>query len=342
MNSFVEEIHIEQALNALTGDPRQFKTKGAAVSSNEHKWMFQESVKAFGLAERVTEGQLLKDVALKVYVERKLPRSKISNPVPEIVNLNGLPPIPTDVEEVGRIQLHGNTQRVRPAPPGFSIGRSTDVGSTGTFGLVVRKKGQTSQVYLLSNSHAIADCGMATKGEPIIQPGAADQGTPANDTIAKLTQWIPYIFGDTGFPNHVDAAIAELKPDVATAAIAQLGIPTGVCTNPTRGMVVQKMGRTTTLSIAKVKDVHLRIAVDYPTTGGKVGRVGFSDQILTSFYTAPGDSGSAVLDMQSQVMGLHFAGSSTNGVSNKITNVLAALDLELVTTDGEQSQSKGE
>lgn len=342
MTDAVAEKQIEHTLFTLTGITGQSdRSRIAAPSPKENSWMFQDGINAFGLAERMTEGQLLDEVALKVYVERKLPRSKISDPVPEMVSIDGLPHVPTDVEEIGRIELHGNRERLRPAPPGYSIGRGTDIGSTSTFGLVVRKRGKTSPVYLLSNSHAIADSGMATKGESIIQPGADDSGKPPDDTIAKLTQWVPYVFSTAGFSNLVDAAIAELEPGIATAAIAQLGIPTGICADPERGMVVQKMGRTSTLSIAKVKDIHLRIPIDYPTTGGKVARVGFSDQMLTSFYSAPGDSGSAVLDMQSQVVGLHFAGSPLIGVSNKITNVLAALDLELVTTGDEMPQPKG-
>ncbi|NKC11080.1 MAG: hypothetical protein GKR94_02400 [Gammaproteobacteria bacterium] len=343
------EEHIHCALDLLCDhashtddhEPHTGETKAASLTSSSMPWIADDAFSALGLAERVTEGQLLTDLALKVYVQKKLPKSRCSNPVPSWIEVAGLPPIPTDVEEVGKIQPHSNIARVRPAPPGFSIGRSSDRSSTATFGLVVRKKGQDAPLYLLSNSHAIANSGLATKGEQITQPGAFDGGSSSVDTIAQLSDWVPFVFSKTGFPNLLDAAIAELDPDVTTSAIAQLGIPVGVSTQLTRGMEVQKMGRTTTFSIAKIKDVNVRLPTAYPTAGGGVGRVGFSDQVMTSFYSAPGDSGSAVLNMRSEVVGMHFAGSNTVGVFNKITNVLDQLGLAVVTADADPQTPRG-
>ncbi|MCG8461237.1 MAG: hypothetical protein MI919_33540 [Holophagales bacterium] len=294
-------------------------------------WMASKSIEAMGVAERVTAGTLQKELALKVYVERKLPKSRCDHVIPGVLNLEGLPPIEIDVEEVGKIRPHGNKGRVRPAVPGFSIGRAVDKEVAGTFGLLVRKKGQDEPTYILSNSHAIADSGRAEKGDVIVQPGAYDGGTAPADAVGNLSEWIPFIFSATSFPNLVDCAIAQVDPGLATAAIAQLGVPTGVNTGVARGMRVKKMGRTSTLSYARVKDVHLRTPSVYPTADGQVGRVGFSDQIMVTFYSTGGDSGSSVLDEDDQVVGLHFAGSEMVGVSNKIANVTDALDIEVIT-----------
>jgi hypothetical protein len=333
------EQHIRKALDHLSGldpvaadSPPAIKARRSLRAPlDEHPWLQDPGITAIGLAERVTEGETLAEPVLKVYVEKKLPLSQCRFRIPAQLNIEGLPPIPIDVVQTGRIVLHSNTAKVRPAPPGYSASLAGDAPGTGTFGLVMRKRGQPSPFYLLSNSHAIANSGMATQGQIVTQPGAADGGV-AQDGIAQLAEWVPYIFSDQGFPNLVDAAIAALDPGAATSAIAQIGIPTGINTNLTRGMQVQKVGRTTTFSIAFVRDIDLRLASTYPRPGGQVGRVGFSDQVLTSFYTSPGDSGSGVLDMQGQVVGLHFAGSETVGVFNKISNVLDALDLEVVTT----------
>ena len=96
-------------------------------------------------------------------------------------------------------------------------------------------------------------------------------------------------------------------------------------------MKVQKTGRTTDHTIGIIRDVDYRTTLRYrKPTGGSL-RVGFKDQVLCSRYTAPGDSGSAILNMNRKVVGLHFAGSPSTSVFNKIGNVLDALNLEIVT-----------
>jgi hypothetical protein len=296
-------------------------------------WVLSDGITGFGVAEKEVCGKLLSDIVLKVYVEKKLPSRRVKRPVPKVLQLGNFASVETDVVEVGRIKPQSNTARIRPAIPGFSIGRAVDAREAGTFGLVVRKKGQTSPYYLLSNSHAIANSGFATKGDSILQPGRADGGKQTADAIGALSDWVPFVFSETGFPNLVDAAIAQLDDDVASAAIAQLGVPKGVNTTLTRGQYVQKMGRTTTLSVARVNDVDLRVPSTYPNpnvSGGKA-RVGFSDQVLVTFYSAGGDSGSPVLTMDNEVVGLHVAGSAIIGMFCKIQNIMDLLGIEVVT-----------
>ena len=190
------------------------------------------------------------------------------------IQLPGLPPVDVDVDEIGKIVLQGNTQRIRPAIPGYSVGRAVETKEAGTFGLVVRRQGEQSPLYLLSNSHAIAASGFADKGDVIVQPGGYDGGKAPADSIGTLADWVPLIFSATGFPNLVDAAIATLDPGVASPAIAVLGVPKGVNTKLTRGAYVRKMGRTTTLSAAIAQDVDFRVSSTYPDGSGKLGRVG--------------------------------------------------------------------
>ena len=329
-----DETSVRSALHWLTDlPPRRLRGLGGApmaAAESVPDWTKADGIAAFGLAEKETRGLILKDLALKVYVEKKLPPGQVKNPIPGFI-VHGGTRIATDVVEVGKIVPQSNTAHVRPAPPGFSIGRALDTGEAGTFGMVVRKKGQTAPLYLLSNSHAIAASGFATVGDAIVQPGAYDGGSAPADTIGTLAQWIPFQFTATGFPNTVDAAIAQLDDHVATAAIAELGVPDGINTNLQRGMAVQKMGRTTTLSVALVRDIDLRVPANYPDASGQAARVGFSDQVLVTFYSAGGDSGSPVLDMNNNVVGLHVAGSPVIGIFCKIANVMDQLDIEVVT-----------
>lgn len=348
----VDQAHLETALNMMTVSPNRpkrsgMRLRGAAVEAATDaahatsdsatrklfEWVHAGGVAGLGIAERLTAGTRLKgELTFKVYVEKKLPKSKLDFVVPDCLEFDGLPPLATDVEEIGKVELQSNTTRVRPAPPGFSIGLASEAQEAGTFGLVVRKKGTTGgPYYLLSNSHAIAASGWATKGEKVVQPGCYDGGTVPDDVIASLTDWVPFQYTDTGFPNTVDCAIAELEPGMATSVIAQLGVPTGINTDLQRGMEVQKMGRTTTFSVAQVLDVHMRVPATYPKSDGQLGRVGFSDVVMTSFYTAGGDSGSGVLDTANKVVGLHMAGSTVIGIFCKIANVLDALGVEVVT-----------
>ncbi|GAB2889152.1 hypothetical protein GCM10027202_17130 [Microvirgula curvata] len=292
-------------------------------------WAIGHGVQALGLGEKETCGIVGTDIVLKIYVDKKLPSAKLDKPVPKTVSVGGMT-VYTDVVEIGKVHLHGNTQRIRPALPGFSVSRANDGPNTGTFGLVVNKQGQPSPQYLLSNWHAIAAAGQASKGDVIIQPGTADNGSAETDRIGILSDWVPMDFTPNSTQNLVDAAIAQLDPGAASAAIALLGIPTGVNNQLSRGMYVQKVGRTTSLSVARITDVDLVLNPSYPTpTGPK--QVTLRDQVLVTFYSAPGDSGSGVLDMNNNVVGLHVGGSDVVGFFCKIQNVLDILGLEVVT-----------
>lgn len=345
------ELDVKAALELIAGSPKGAflaarRGKVSAVLSaaevpdlrDRFPWAFAEGVVGLGVAEKTTAGKLLSGViALKVYVERKLPRTAVEHPIPTTVTLPGLPPVDVDVEEVGKIEPQGNTQRIRPAIPGYSVGRAVDANVAGTFGMLVRRRGEQNPVYLLSNSHAIAASGFATKGDVIIQPGGYDGGKAPADAIGTLADWVPLIFSATGFPNLVDAAIAELDPGIASPAIALLGVPKGVNTNLTRGMYVQKMGRTSTRSVAVAQDVDFRVSSTYPDSSGALSRVGFSDQVLVTYYSAGGDSGSPVLDMENNIVGLHVAGSDTIGIFCKIANVMDQLNVDVVTQQNQAS-----
>ena len=83
--------------------------------------------------------------------------------------------------------------RLRPAPPGCSIGfkdPSNMFTMAGTFGGLVR---DGSGLYVLSNNHVLADENKLPIGSPIFQPGLLDGGNPATDQIASLTRFIPLV-----------------------------------------------------------------------------------------------------------------------------------------------------
>ncbi|MGH7138721.1 MAG: trypsin-like serine protease, partial [Pirellulales bacterium] len=216
------------------------------------------------------------------------------------------------------------------AIPGYSICHFAD--TAGTFGCLVKKRGDKKSLYILSNSHVLANSGLGAIGDEILQPGPFDGGTTTQDVIASLAEWVPFQFSAAGYPNLVDAAIAKVRSAKSvTSAIRIVGVPNGVSRTVRRGMQVQKAGRTTDYTIGLIRDVNFRVALSFNMPGGGKGRVGFRDQVLCTRYSAVGDSGSAVLNKKRQVVGLHFAGSPSTSIFNRIGDVLDALQIDIVT-----------
>jgi hypothetical protein len=331
------EAHLLQALDMLTEGsgaevPEGLRAEALSIQKSSRPWTAGKGIQGIGIGDKITDKVKLDELVLKVYVEKKKPRSQLKNLVPRRVTVPGLPtPVPTDVEEIGIMRVEPNTSRVRPAIPGFSIGHVKI--TAGTFGCLVRKRGDAKALYVLSNSHVLANEGLGAKGDLILQPGKADGGKAPADVLAELADWVAFQFTASGYPNLVDAAIAKVRSaKQVTSAIRLIGVPRGVNRTVQRDMQVQKTGRTTDYTVGIIKDINYRTALTYQKPGGGTGRVGFREQVLCTRYTAGGDSGSAVLNMKQDVVGLHFAGSDSTSVFNRIGHVLDALLIDVVTT----------
>ena len=90
-------------------------------------------------------------------------------------------------------------------------------------------------------------------------------------------------------------------------------------------MLVKKTGRTTDFTTGKVTSINATVNVNYG--GGRVAR--FCRQIVTTDMSAGGDSGSLVLDLENNPVGLLFAGSSTATILNPIAWVQGMLRVRL-------------
>lgn len=329
---------LKRALEILTEGEQAavapaFKIEAVEVHDKARPWTSDENIQGLGIAKRITKGQRLDELALKVYVERKLPKSQVENLVPSRVALPGIDrSVETDVEEIGKVEMEVNTARLRPAMPGCGLGHF-DV-TVGTFGCLVRKRNDPDTLYVLSNSHVLANQGVGQSGDVVLQAGKTDGGAQPDDVLCELAEWIPFQFADEGFPNLVDAAIAKVRDSAEiSSAVSMIGVPQGVSTAVRIGMMVKKCGRTTDLTFGEIKDVDYRLQLNYKKPGGGTGRVGLRDQVLCTRYTSGGDSGSAVFNMDGKVVGLHFAGSTSSSIFNKIGNVLDMLGIDLVTEE---------
>lgn len=310
-----------------------------AKREHENSLIGMNNVVATGVGFKIAGDVQTNEPCVVVSVIKKLPLIQLpeSSRVPRTLGS-----VKTDVVETGKIfALQDPTQKMRPARPGISIGHYQI--TAGTLGCLVQRNGQ---VYILSNNHVLANSNAAQLGDAILQPGPHDGGTIA-DQIGTLEQFIPVGFtGGSGcLPlaslmrlfgaarpmvnepgnNTVDCAIAKpLSADLVDPDILHIGIPTGVG-SATLGTPVQKSGRTTGLTTDQITQIDVTVTVNY---GGQLAI--FRNQLMAGAMSQGGDSGSAVLDMNKQVVGLLFAGSNTTTIMNPIQFVLDALQVQVV------------
>jgi hypothetical protein len=336
----LSKVEIRQALNILTRTPAAasaprdaFSIESEAVAENSRPWTQGDNIQGLGIGHKISAGKELEWLALRVYVDEKRPIDDVANPVPREVAVPRVGAVPTDVIEIGKLEPELFRERADPMMPGCGLAHH-DV-TVGTFGCVVRRRQDDGKRYVLSNSHVLANSGLAQAGDAILQPGPVDGGNGTNDKVARLTDFVKFDYAQTGFPNHVDAAIAEITDRAYLREIRSLGIaPQGVGRVIRAGMKVHKVGRTTSHTWGQIEDTDFQVQLHFPDPNRPPGStatlpVFFRDQVLCTRYTDSGDSGSLVLTQRNLAVGLHFAGSQAASVFNRIRNVFDLLSIEL-------------
>lgn len=314
------------------------------------------NVVGIGAGYKVVGDQRTEHLCIITLVREKIPASELppSGRVPPRIN-----EVLTDVIEVGDlVALQDNKARWRPSPAGVSIGHYQI--TAGTFGCTVRDR-ESGAMLVLSNNHVLANSNNAREGDPILQPGPADNGKNPQDVLATLTRFIPIHFTDEQPPepptsclkqsaisfaqifrlkkwqtslqtppqpltNLVDAAVARpTNESDLLDAILEIGHVEGVL-QPELGMNVRKSGRTTGLTSGTITVVDTTVTVGYG--GNRMAR--FDDQFLTTPMSEGGDSGSLLVDGTAlKAVGLLFAGSDKTTVFSPIQAVLDALEVTL-------------
>jgi hypothetical protein len=221
------------------------------------------------------------------------------------------------VIESGEFVVATERGRHRPVPLGVSVGHFE--GDTGTLGFLARRG---EEFLVVSNNHVLARENRASPGDPILQPGLADGGL-SSDQFAELAGWLPLDF--SGGRNPADAAMATVEEgEVSDQQLNgdSLAEPAAAVPNS----VVRKHGRTTGLTHGVLYDISATIKLRYP-----LGTAVLSDQVLIRGldrkpFSAPGDSGSLVVeDSSNQPLGLLCGGSPRFTLANKIQAVLDGL-----------------
>ena len=316
----------------------------------------RENVIGVGYGRKEKRGKKTDEDAVVILVKKKLPERKLNKRdiVPqEIQNCK------TDVIEIGEINFfQERTVKLRPAQPGVSLGHYKI--SAGTLGAVVRDE-KTGKSLILSNNHVLANLtngrdNRSKKGDPILQPGSYDNGNNPDDIIGYLERFVPIYRGEgksdcniaitveklanffihllrpnynfkllkQGKNNIVDCAVAIPKSkELVSPRIIGIGDVKGIKEAEVE-MQVQKSGRTSGLTRGKVVAVDATVSVSMSENE----TANFEDQFVTTPISKAGDSGSLVLDMDNNAVGLLFAGSEKATVCNRITNVMKELSIE--------------
>lgn len=234
----------------------------------------------------------------------------------------------------------------RPVPIGTSaIAYNEDACASGTYG--ARLRGARGKIYGLSNNHVFAlenagipDFGQGVDGGAtgITQPSAGDDNCPLTlikeNLIGTLRAFVE-ISTDLDVPNLVDAAVIVSDANVigATTLPDGYGVPRSTNVDAFLGQRVQKYGRTTGYRDGVVSSINATALITY-----EPGDAAFIDQIEvigipdSESLGAPGDSGSLVVDMNRNPVGLLFAGGGfpvVRTLCNKIDNVISAFRISL-------------
>ena len=294
-----------------------------------------------GVGIKTTRGRYTGIPSLLLGVEKKLPFPDVprGQMIPSFIDR-----LPTDVVETGAIRLLGyalpapaappgeevefRKQKVRPAPPGVSIGHYRV--TAGTMGALV-KGDFPGGVAILSNNHILANAtdghdGLSRAGDPVLQPGPYDGGVP-EDIIARLHAYSPLLPEKKGGSprfNRVDAALA-IPVETGLVKAPVLGLGPVYRTAPARpGLPVFKSGRSSGVTSGSVFSLASTIRVD-----GEEKKYVFEDQIGLSAKSDPGDSGSLVVNQFGRAVGLLFAGSERQSFANPISSVLEYFRVDL-------------
>lgn len=245
---------------------------------------------------------------------------------------------PMQTVRTGIVDAQAHRMRLRPSPCGISIGNVAI--TAGTQGVLCRGRTapRSSRLMVLSNNHVLANSNAAPIGSAIVQPGPFDGGTMPADQVAILEKFITINFA--GGANLVDCATGWAWPDRVRPEMMRVvgGVVNyfrvgSVPVAAVPGMLVGKSGRTTQLTSGRITAIGVTVNVNYG--GGKVGKFvnQMSIRAASGDFSQGGDSGSLIWtwDARRAPVGLLFAGGGGTTFANRIGDVLAALDVNLVT-----------
>lgn len=224
-----------------------------------------------------------------------------------------------------------------PAYPGGAISVAPD--SFGSIACVVLDR-QLGGLQLLTALHVLT----VRTGRPV-GVIARPPGPPRTDLLqwsATVSRVSPLRFSPAGFPNRFEVGLAAIDAHHISPQLARVGPFAGVRRSPTVGLEVIKSGAASQSTSGVVVHERFRCAFHLRDHDGTTRRAGFQQQLLVRHhgppggFSVPGDSGSAVVDHDRNLVGV-IVGSvelpttrETCTVVSPIEPILQAFDLTLV------------
>lgn len=288
------------------------------------------------------DGKVLPDTkVIRIYVTKKEPLNKLSakDLIPKAIKVSEKC-VETDVYVIGELKALNNKERLRPLVAGISAMHKNGTACTvnGFF-----KDNDTGEILVASNNHCFAMENKATVGDELIQPGPYDGGKLPEDFIGRLKKFVevkfteftcPYrnaaikltrlILAPRSLSNKVDIAFGSIEVPYEVAC-NQLGKIKGRIEFKD-GDIVTKSGRTTEVTQGTVIDTDYTGQITYSR-----GTAVFTDcYLIQGAFSAGGDSGSPVLDLNGNYGGALFAGSETHTIVCKLSNIESEGNVTLV------------
>src|SRR5512134_158528 len=157
---------------------------------HEQTLLQKQNVVGVGVGYKESNGEKTDQVAVVVLVEEKKPLAALRD---EDLIPRELEGMRTDVVEVGYLRAQQSArERYRPIiPSGVSVGHYKV--TAGTLGTMVKDR-TTSEFFLLSNNHVLANSNDALVNDAILQPAAMDGGQNPADVVAKLERFVKLKF----------------------------------------------------------------------------------------------------------------------------------------------------
>lgn len=278
-----------------------------------------------GLKE--TEDRATEEIVFRVHVEEKKPRGEL----PTSARIPGeVLGVPTDVVLEPRPTNTDDDDKYRPLQGGIQIGNDTSAAS-GTLGCIAQLNTDQT-IVILSNRHVLLDgrAAAVTSGEKIGQPEISCccccKGNIVADVVAAAYNGlvdcaIARIIGSPGFTNEIQ----DIGLVFGSAPLNAAGSTVVV------GDIVRKRGRTTGLTTGRVVNPLVPTPANpAKNVPARTNQIQIRADAGMPKFTQPGDSGSAVVNDQNVVVGLHWGGDGTWSYSNLITNVVSAMNITII------------
>lgn len=273
-----------------------------------------------GVGLKYVNGRPTPEPAVLVFVEKKYSADEVTKQSDLEFIPTKVDGVVTDVVEVGHIVPQSLRAMSRPLVPGISIGhRGITAGTLGGF-----FTDKDRDLVILSNNHVIANENSAAVGDEIVQPGPMD----ANGNLSAIATLKSFVRIEPSGNMH-DSAIAKVTDSIKNSSGVNVFYPSlnraiAGWANPVIQTPVQKVGRTTGYTNGRIIATNATFTIGYG-----FGPATFVDCIVCTNMSAGGDSGSVIMDMNMNAVGLLFAGSGKVTLATPISKVRDHYGLEI-------------